>query len=169
MKSRGLWCLALSLLVFFGCVSRVEALGAKYGNWFKRNLTFIVAKHPRYVFGGSGSDLTSGLDCSGYIFRAAKWSGMPVRRTTARRMALGEGGWIGRNSTIDNACELDLVWWTFKATRPNGHIGAIFNDSRHVTHASSSRGVVVDRLQGVLIQKITKVRRLTIGDARIQE
>jgi len=51
--------------------------------------------------------------------------------------------------------------------RQNGHVGALLrglDGEIQVTHASSRRGVVLDDLDGVLVQKLTKLRRLTIGD-----
>lgn len=133
----------------------------------KRQLTFIIAKHPQYTWGGAES-LAQGLDCSGYIFLAGKWAGIPgITRTTALRMSLGLGGWHGRDIDLSDADECDLSFWTFYEDRQNGHVGALVrgpDGEMHVTHASSRRGVVLDDFDGVLLQKLTKLRRLTIGD-----
>jgi hypothetical protein len=143
------------------------ALGPSYKRSLKRQLTFIIAKHPKYTWGGAES-LDQGLDCSGYIFLACKWAGIPgITRTTALHMSLGLGGWQGKDIGLSEADDCDLPFWTFKAHRQNGHVGALvrgMDDEIQVTHASSSRGVVLDDLQGVLVQKLTKLRRLTIGD-----
>ncbi|MGO9567269.1 MAG: hypothetical protein ACLP5H_07000 [Desulfomonilaceae bacterium] len=143
------------------------ALGPSYKRSLKRQLTFIIAKHPKYTWGGAES-LDQGLDCSGYIFLACKWAGIPgITRTTALRMSLGLGGWHGKDIDLADADECDLSFWTFKEHRPNGHVGAIvrgLDADIYVTHASSRRGVVLDGLEGLLLQKLTKVRRLTIGD-----
>ncbi|MFH0821501.1 MAG: NlpC/P60 family protein [Pseudomonadota bacterium] len=140
-----------------------HALGPDYSSAFKRELRIIMEARPKYLFGGS-TDERAGLDCSGYLFLAARRAGMPVRRTTARRMALGEGGWHGREIPLSRANDLDLVWWTLHPNNPSGHVGVFWDDRRHAAHASSTRGVVVDRLIGILKKSITKVRRLTLGE-----
>lgn len=133
---------------------------------FKRQLSFIIAKHPTYAWGGS--DLTTGVDCSGYIFLAAKWAAIPgVTRTTAYRMAQGLGGWQSREISLGQAGPCDLIFWTFTAARPYGHVGAFLEGQDKkllVTHASSSRGVVLEKLRGALAASTSLMRRLTIGD-----
>lgn len=82
-------------------------------------------------------------------------------------MSQGLGGWPGRDVHLESAAQCDLVFWTFQANRPHGHVGAIFSGQKgdqRVTHSSAARGVVVDRLDGPLLKTLTKVRRLTIGD-----
>ncbi len=102
------------------------------------------------------------------MFLASKWAGIPgITRTTALRMSLGLGGWQGKDIDITQAHECDLSFWTFNVERPNGHVGAFLRGPQNalrVTHASVKRGIVLDRLDGLLLQKLTKVRRLTIGD-----
>lgn len=91
---------------------------------------------------------------------------------------MGEGGW--EHDEIVNPVDsfpLDIVWWTFKVSRPNGHVGVIWMDSEKpflgsffydwigkeilVTHASASRNqVVVDRYSPYLIDKTTRIGRL---------
>lgn len=138
-----------------------------YQRSLKRQLDFIVAKHPYYRWGGA-ENLERGLDCSGYLFLAAKWSAIPgITRTTALRMSLGLGGWTGKDLPPDDADECDLVFWTIKESRPNGHVGAVLRNhgaGRKVTHSSLKRGVVLEDLKGPLFPNLTKVRRLTIGD-----
>lgn len=133
---------------------------------FKRQLNFIIAKHPKYTWGGS--DLERGVDCSGYLFLAAKWAAIPgVTRTTAARMAQGLGGWLSKEISLDNAAPCDLIFWTFKPERPCGHVGAFLkgpHNALYVTHASVSRGVVLERIRGILATSTSLVRRLTIGD-----
>jgi hypothetical protein len=113
-------------------------------------------------------DLERGLDCSGYMYLAAKWAGIPgVTRTTAYRMAMGFGGWIGRDVSLDAADECDLTFWTMEDDRPHGHVGAFLRDpagKRKVTHASYSRGVILEDLNQRLMKDLSKVRRLTIGE-----
>jgi cell wall-associated NlpC family hydrolase len=133
---------------------------------FERQLKFIVAKNPRYAWGGS-SDLSKGLDCSGYIFLAGKWAGLPgIQRTTSYRMSLGLGGWTGEVSDLSKVSVCNLIFWTFSPGRPNGHVGAIIShDSEHVrvTHASQGRGVVAEPMNSYLIRKTTAVRKLSIA------
>ncbi len=160
-----LLCLALSFIVFSGLECRVEALGDSYKTLFIRELNFIIFKGPKYTWGGSSTNLQKGLDCSGYIFRAAKWAGMPVRRTTSSKMAMGACGWMSRPIQWENRDVTDLVFWTFKAARPDGHVGVIHKDINHVTHSSGSRKrVVVDRFKDQLKTKLSRIRRLTIGE-----
>ena len=155
------------LLAQFFAGPEASGLAETYTKSLKKQYEFIISKHPKYTWGGS-EDLDKGLDCSGYIFLACKWAGVPgITRTTSLRMSMGLGGWIGRDIDLEIADESDLVFWTFHEQRPNGHVGAFMNDGQgrlRVTHASSSRGVVVDDLHGVLAANLTKVRRLTIGD-----
>jgi len=105
------------------------------------------------------------VDCSGYLFLAARRAGMPVRRTTSVRMAEGDAGWIGVAVSRDSRQHLDLVFWTLKPHRPNGHCGVVWKHPDRVTHASLSKGrVVVAPLAGELYRGLTKIIRLTIGD-----
>jgi cell wall-associated NlpC family hydrolase len=143
------------------------ALAERYRKSVEEQYNFIICKHPKYTWGGA-EDLSKGLDCSGYIFLACKWAGVPgITRTTSLKMSAGLGGWLGRDIDLQDADECDLVFWTFQEHRPNGHVGAFIKNSGgriKITHASTSRGVVMDDLKGVLATNLAKVRRLTIGD-----
>jgi cell wall-associated NlpC family hydrolase len=138
-----------------------------YKRSLQRQLEFIIAKHPKYVAGGA-DDPDKGLDCSGYVYLAAKWAGIPgICRTTSLKMSQGLCGWTGVDIGLDSADVCDLPFWTFEPHRPNGHVGVFLRDPNGwpaATHASSRRGVVLDALQGKLLRDLTKVRRLTIGD-----
>ena len=82
-------------------------------------------------------------------------------------MSRGFGGWEGRDIKKGEADECDLVFWTFNENRPEGHVGVLLWDGsgrRHATHSGSRRGVVLEILDGWLIENLTKVRRLTIGE-----
>jgi len=155
----------LSALSFAG--HDVWGLGEPYRGSLKGQLQFIIAKHPKYTWGGS-TDLEKGLDCSGYLFLAAKWAGIPgITRTTSARMAEGSGGWTSCQIDLKDAQECDLVFWTFSEKRKNGHVGAFLIDSdgrRAVTHSGVSKGVVLEPLKGRLLENLSQVRRLTIGD-----
>ena len=109
--------------------------------------------------------MLKGVDCSGYLYLAGRRAGMPVKRSTSKRMAQGLDGWVGKDVPSGKEQELDLPFWTFKPDRPNGHVG-VFWEKGKVTHASPSRDrVVVDKLKGVLKSKLSLIRRLTLGDA----
>lgn len=166
-RAATLWLLLfLSLAAFFAGPDASWGLGSSYMHSFKRQLAFIIAKHPKYTWGGA--DLRTGVDCSGYLFIAAKWAAIPgVTRTTAARMAQGLGGWLSKEIALADAGPCDLVFWTFKPARPCGHVGAFLEGPGNellVTHASVSRGVVLEPLRGDLASSTSLARRLTIGD-----
>jgi len=162
MRRLVLLSLLLCCLAFFGSVSKVDALGPGYQAAFERELKTIIDRHPRYQWGGSVNE-DKGLDCSGYLFLAARRGGLPVKRTTAARMMVGEGGWIGVKVPFSAGTMLDLVGWTFR--RRFDHIGILWHN-RTVTHSSSRRGVVVDPMRGALKKTLSGIRHLTIGDTK---
>ena len=162
-----LLCCFLALFTFS---PRCEAMPAEWQDSFREALQLIIDMRPKYTWGGAES-LDKGLDCSGYIFLACKWAGIPgITRTTALNMARGMGGWQGDDVEWHQSEPLDLIWWTFpsKPDRIHGHVGVLWydNDGYHmVTHASASRNrVVVDKLRYSLWDDISKIRHLTIGD-----
>jgi cell wall-associated NlpC family hydrolase len=134
---------------------------------FKRQLHLIIDQHPKYTDGGAGP-LDKGLDCSGYVYLAARRAGIPgVSRTTSFKMSLGFGGWRGRDIALQDARDCDLLFWTLEKDRFNGHVGVFLlgdDGEATATHASSRRGVVLDSLEGSLLRKLTRVRRLIIGE-----
>lgn len=143
---------------------------------FKYQLQEIIRKAPRYVWGGAESE-QKGLDCSGYLFLAAKRAAIPgIKRTTALEMSRGNGGWTGvdilPDSVFSNVEPLDIPFWTWrhKPDRPEGHVGVFLLGNSgllEVTHASKTQGhVVLVPFDGVLVRDLTKIRRLTIGDLR---
>jgi len=159
----------LSLLLALCFVtSEAAALSEDYRRCFARELRFIVGKNPKYVWGGA-SDLERGVDCSGYVFLAAKWAGIPgIKRTTAFRMALGIDGWSASEILPEQAQECDLPFWTWSTnpTRINGHVGVFLREQSGlaVAHASERRGVVLEPWEGKLRTDLSKVMRLIIGD-----
>lgn len=166
-----LLCLWVIVMLFSSFGSMAEAIGPQYRESLKRNYRWMIIKNPRYISDCRIPHLapvSRGVDCFRYMYLVYRWSGVPgVGFTTAGRAANGEAGWTGKTITLKKAGELDLVWWTFKQNRPNGHIGALLKDDHGmpgVTHASSSRGVVLDQMKGWAIKKLTKVRRITIGE-----
>ena len=145
-----------------------NALDGHYAESFRKNLWLIIDRHPHYSWGGSESE-QKGVDRSGYLYLAAKRSGIPVKRVTAIQMRAGNGGWTGKDINLERAVELDIVFWTWKESpnRPHGHVGAFItgrqSDLLEVTHSSSSRGVVVQELKGQLLRDISTIRKLDIG------
>ena len=160
-------------LIIVGVMSLISlncyALEGHYADSFRKNLWIIIDRHPAYSWGGSESE-QKGVDCSGYIYLAAKRSGIPVKRVTAFQMRHGAGGWIGKESDLGHTGELDLVWWTWidKPHRPHGHVGVFLIGRRselmEVNHSSSSHGVIIQELKGQLFRDVSAIRRLDIGD-----
>jgi cell wall-associated NlpC family hydrolase len=159
----------LSLCLLFswalwGFSSTCEALPPDWASSFSYQLKRIAAKSPRYVWGGI--DAEKGLDCSGYVWLAAKWAAIPgIQRTTALRMSQGRDGWTGREVRHTEATETDLLFWTWKdgRQRPFGHVGVLMGE-REAAHASERRGVVITPLLGSLVRDLVMIRRLTIGE-----
>ena len=151
--------LTLATNISFGLAPEYEASLTRELNWF------ILQRTP-YLWGASRD---TAVDCSSYLYRACVRSGIPVLRTTAYQMALGGSGWVGKDIELDNAENVDLVWWTFTPSRTHGHVGAFLVGTKsgllQVAHASPSRKeVVLDQLKGKLLSSISKVRHLIIGD-----
>jgi len=165
---RSLLSALLSLLVSCFAISESAALDEAYKRCLERQLRFIIAKNPPYSAGGA-SDLEKGLDCSGYVFLACKWAGIPgVKRTTSFRMAMGLDGWTGKDIPQESCSSCDLAFWTWHKSldRPYGHVGVFLKAGPRleVAHASSKRGVVLAPLRGSLQTDLSKVRCLTIGE-----
>jgi hypothetical protein len=143
---------------------------------FEHELRGIVAKHSRYVWGGSTAEYL-GLDCSGFLFLAAKRAALPgVQRTTAYYMARGASGWTGRTKLLREVDPLDLVFFTWKpkpgkVPRPEGHVAAVLIGPKsrllEFAHASSSKGVVLVPPFG--LTAVSRVWHLTIGDKGVKK
>jgi hypothetical protein len=154
-------------LALFSAGHEAWGLAEQYKKSLKDRLLIIIDKHPKYARGGF-ADPDQGLDCSGYVYLAAKWAGIPgISRTTSHRMAQGFGGWSGYDVDPNAADECDLLFWTFTPNRPLGHVGVLLFDEdglASAAHASARRGVTLRPVCGPLLQNLIKVRRLTIGD-----
>ena len=156
--------LAIILLWFW--IFPAYPMAKEYEASLTNELNWFILRAPPYIWGASRD---TAVDCSGYLYRASVRAGIPVLRTTAYQMALGGSGWLGKNIELDDAGNVDLVWWTFNPSRTHGHVGAFLVGTKsgllEVTHASPSRReVVLDQLKGKLLTDISKVRHLTIGD-----
>jgi hypothetical protein len=163
--------LLLCLLLSLSFTHNSDALSPELQTTFEKELRVIIDRHPRYTWGGSESEVR-GVDCSGYLYLAAKRAGLPVQRTTALYMSKGFGGWESIKIQVKDISHLDLTFWTWrdKPNRPEGHVGVVLMEpgeiELRVTHASEKRGVVLDKLEGVLKRDLTAVRRLTIDDIK---
>jgi cell wall-associated NlpC family hydrolase len=167
-KRAVLLCLLLfSLSVLCSAGPDAWCLAPWYEKSLKTQLLLIIKQHPQYLWGGS-SDLNKGLDCSGYVYLAARWAGIPgVTRTTSLRMAQGFGGWTGKDVDLEQGVDCDLLFWTFAPNKPFGHVGFLVltgQGRKETAHASPRLGVVLRPLRGSLKQNLIKVRRLTIGE-----
>jgi len=158
------------------------AMSREYLIPFKQSLYRHADRRVEYVWGGKDADeliwdtkkkaWRKGVDCSGLLYRAARDAKIPrVRRTTARRMALGLDGWAGRNldaSKLNEVDEGDIAYWTWPDKKEPGphHTGAFILGRKsqllEVVHASSTANCVVIRpLKGKMAGKeLTGVRRL---------
>ncbi|MDP8256448.1 MAG: NlpC/P60 family protein [Candidatus Alcyoniella australis] len=92
-----------------------------------------------YVWGGEGQ---SGADCSGSLWYVCRRAGFHYPRTTARKMWAVWGG-TEKSNWRDGEFG-DLVWFTFSAHRPFGHVGMI-KAGNEFYNASSRRGFVLGR------------------------
>lgn len=148
-----------------------HCLSPQYVHSFRSNLQIIIDRNPSYLWGGSTTE-DQGLDCSGYIYLAARRSGLPVKRTTAVVMEKGLQGWISNKVRLEECAELDLVWWTWKSApaRIHGHVGVLLINRRsgllEVTHSSSKKGVIIQPMNGTLLRDMSSLKRLSIGDKR---
>ena len=88
-----------------------------------------------YVFGGTSP---GGFDCSGFVRYVFSGSGIALPRTADAQFEAGEPVSLSRLQPGD------LVFYTTYAEGPS-HNGIYIGDGKFV-HASSSRGVVVDRM-----------------------
>jgi hypothetical protein len=155
----------LSLLLL-GLPIAVHGLQPNYAESFKRELYVIVDRHPKYCWTGASNE-KEGLDCSGYMYLAGKRAAMPIKRVTARDMRLGLGGWIGKDTSLEQASELNIIWWTWKNAshfRPDGHVGALINGRKsgllEVTDSGESHGVTIHKLYGSYFSDISAIREI---------
>ena len=160
--------LILVILLWF-LVFPVHCLAPEYKSSIKAEMNWHIAKNTPYVL---GTESRVSTDCSGLLFQCFRRSGVPVNRVTSRDMAMGFGGWLGKDITLDDVEELDLPFFTFQTapTRIHGHVGIFLESPKskllEVGHASASRNVILEPLKGVMLRDISKLRYLSIGDAK---
>lgn len=151
------------------CTTEAFALGYTYKEALRHNLNIIIDKHPTYTWGGSVEE-SKGLDCSGYLYLAAKRSGMPVKRVTSIMIESGAGGWTSKKIELDDVDEFDINFWTFKPSRPHGHLGFYLVSKKsgllEITHSSSSKGVIIQQITPYLLKTTSSIRRLSLGDKK---
>lgn len=172
--------LALSFLLaaWFGSTSS-EAMPQALTDSFVQNLKEIHERQPPYILDvriKPNDPIEKGVDCSRLLYIAARRSGFLVSRVSAKDIAVGRGGWIGRDIAVlpdklCNADEGDLLFWQWYGQVFIGHTGACVIGSKsgllEVLHASRSRRTtVIQPLLGILNRDLVKVRRLTIGDPK---
>lgn len=99
-----------------------------------------------YEWGGESS---SGVDCSGLVYRAYADAGIPISRTTANDYSLGGGGINGQRTTLDQLLPGDLVAWSHNRSgeSPNfvGHI-AVYAGNGEIIEALDV-GIPVHRVK----------------------
>ncbi|MDP8255133.1 MAG: NlpC/P60 family protein [Candidatus Alcyoniella australis] len=95
-----------------------------------------------YVWGGEDR---AGADCSGSLWYVCRRAGFHFPRTTARKMWAVWGG--AEKSGWRESALGDLVWFTFSARRPFGHVGMIKADGEFYNASSSRRAFVLSRFE----------------------
>ena len=165
-------------LVIVLCLpSIVFALSEGYKASLSGEMYYLLYKHPHIVYkwGGTGVYDKNEADCSGTFYAIAKKIGWNVQRITAKDMEAGKGGWRNTPVTLDKAEETTIVWWSWhnpeagKAPkRIHGHIGMLMVSPKssllEVVHNSSSKGLHMEPLQGVLIEDLSSIKNLTLGE-----
>jgi hypothetical protein len=162
------------ILILVLCLipSVVLGLSPEYKSSLIKEFHFLIMKNPGIIYSWGSADPYGGkADCSGYIFGVYKHLGIFVQRTTAKEMRVGNGNWKGKDITLEDADEMDIVWFSWKDSpnRPFGHIGVLIINPRskliELTHASSTQGkVVLEPLKGVFLRDLSATRRITLGE-----
>jgi hypothetical protein len=156
--------------------SSAQALSKRYAASVKAQYRWMILFAPPYNNSPlikPKDPIKSGVDCSRYKYLVYWWAavigpdGQSPHRVTAADMAAGKGGWEGIDIPLDDADELDLVWWSFKTK--HDHVGTIWlvKGLRHVTHASyGKKKIAVDAIRGTLLTKMVKARRIMLGEKK---
>lgn len=162
------------LVILLLLVLPLQALALSDGyKWRMRSeAKFLLTGKPIIYTWGAADARSLKADCSGYIYSLAKYAGIPVKRTTSVRMAMGLDGWSSIPVRLEDTDEIDLLFFTWPEsakTRPNGHVGMLLESHKsellEVTHASASKKqVIIQQYTPYLIKNTTAIRRLTHGD-----
>jgi hypothetical protein len=161
------------LLIILLIPTLVFSLDEAHKQSWKNELRYLESKRIPYLWGRADYDAA---DCSGIIYASAKHAGLNVRRTTALEMFNGKAGWEGKPVTVEDAEELDILWFTWPESalrRPHGHVGIVYIPAKKgvfsVFHASSTvKRVVVQPYSGKLQTCTSGIKRLTIGDNKVK-
>ncbi|MFC1835872.1 hypothetical protein ACFL2Q_14335 [Thermodesulfobacteriota bacterium] len=105
--------------------------------------------------------MEKGGDCGGILRSVYFKAVVPVIRSTSYRMYKGLDGWKSR-PVMPPAEMGDLCLWTFKKSRPKGHVGS-FIDADWFSDAGS-KGFVKRCVDSWMGKRIEDVKRLTFGD-----
>lgn len=171
-----LWglCIVLPLSFVTLDIGTAYALHPVYERAWEQQLRFLALKDIAYrdaKLGPPYDDPSKGLNCTSYLWLAAKWAGIPgVQLTQSRNMAEAGAGWVSSivPDKLRSVQNLDLGFFTFTPKRPNGHAGAFLrtrDGMPAVAHASTGKGkIVIEEVARWVEQKLTRVRRITIGD-----
>jgi hypothetical protein len=157
------------------------ALSEGYKASLSGEMYYLLYKHPKIVYkwGGTGIYEDNSGDCSGTFYAIAKKLGWNIQRITSKDMEAGLGNWKNRPVALDKAEETTIVWWSWglkdynegngKAPkRPHGHIGMLMISPKsgllEVVHNNLSKGLHMEPLQNVLIDDLSSIKNLTLGE-----
>ena len=143
----------LSVLMLSANQAVSETIGADSSETFWNRFRTAIERHLRrpYVWGSSG---LKSFDCSGFIWRAMKDSGVLIKRTTARKLYLSLP-----------AVEQD------KEYKPGNivffddlkHCGIVSNE-RKFYHAGSSTGTTIESFDPYWRDKVIGFRAIHVPD-----
>lgn len=102
-----------------------------------------------YQWGGLGA---RGIDCSGLIVRSMEVLGKKVPRTSADMFCTGE------KVTYEELLPGDLVFFNTNG-RGVSHVG-MWAGNNHFIHSSSSRGVMISKMEGYYSKRLVGARRI---------
>lgn len=185
--SRVLCCFLLLLCCSFSSPTpEAWALASPYARAMEREARWVIAQHPRYLYGGNKLD--KGIDCSYFVYLVCKRAGIiGLQRLSADDIYHAQDGWKNITINIKDAEQLDMLFWIWqkkggkpyelteslkllktKAKRID-HMGLVLTGKSgllEVGHMSSSKGGIITPFRGTLERDCVGVRRLTIGDKR---
>lgn len=164
---------SLFVLLLCGLLTDANALTEGMKINVKREYLRILKFAPVYKMDWRikpDASLDEGVDCSRLHYLVYSRAGiLGLQRVISRDIAAGRGGWKGIDVELKDAEELDLPFFTFKLERPQGHTGVFIAGKKSgvldLLHASSFYGKTVKvPFDKKYRDKLTKIRRITIGD-----